>query len=107
MNRNPDNSNQDDTMSDNTTDEAEEQASENVIDRRQFMAAGAGAVLGSGMIGYAAGEAEADSATAPSGTVGSASDPFERIYADRLVFVERTSDPSSPADGTIWYNSDA
>jgi len=33
-------------------------------------------------------------------------DPLERIRAERFRFTGRTSDPSSPDDGTMWYRSD-
>ena len=36
----------------------------------------------------------------------SAGDPLLKIRADRLVLVPRTSDVSSPADGTLTYRSD-
>jgi len=36
----------------------------------------------------------------------SAGDPLLKIRADRMVLTPRTSDVTSPADGTLWYRSD-
>ncbi len=57
----------------------------------------------------AAGISFAGSATAdPSGEFPVPSDdPLLKIRADRVRLVPRTSDPSSPDDGTEWYNEDA
>lgn len=73
--------------------------------RRGFLGAVVAAVATvSALVGYGAGTAEA---ATPSGEVGTAAEPFRRAYADRMVFVPRTTDPSSPANGTLWYNESA
>lgn len=62
------------------------------------------AIAGAGAMGY-----YADSVTAatPSGTFpADTEDPLLKIRADRLRLVPRTSDPSTPDDGTIWYRGD-
>jgi len=44
---------------------------------------------------------------APSGTFPAPTDdPLLKIRADRVRLVGRTSDPSSPTDGTMWYRGD-
>jgi len=60
-------------------------------------------VAGAGASGYFVGTAEA---ATPSGEVGTPSNPYLRAYVDRMVWIGRTSDPSSPDDGTVWYRSD-
>lgn len=43
----------------------------------------------------------------PSGTFPeSGDDPLLKIRADRVRWIGRTSDPSSPDDGETWYRSD-
>jgi len=44
--------------------------------------------------------------SAQSGNVGTSSNPYQTAYLDTLTFVGRTSDPSSPVEGQIWYRSD-
>ena len=62
-------------------------------------------VAGLGAAGlFGAGRASAESA--PEGEVGRESNPYLRAHVDRVRFVGRTSDPSSPADGTGWYRED-
>lgn len=77
------------------------------LTRRQFILAtgylAMGATLGGAVVQALAETASAD----PSGQRGTASDPLELVYTDQLVLHERTSDPSSPANGTLWYNSTA
>ena len=47
-------------------------------------------------------------AAAPTGTFPEeTSDPLLKVRADRLRLVPRTSDPSSPDDGTMWFNESA
>lgn len=53
---------------------------------------------------FATGRATAQSA--PEGDIGTPTNPYLRAYVDRQVFVGRTSDPSSPSDGTTWYRED-
>lgn len=53
---------------------------------------------------FAAGNATAQAT--PSGEIGTATNPYLRAYVNRKVFVARTSDPSSPDDGTQWYRGD-
>jgi len=62
-------------------------------------------VAGLGAAGlFGAGRASAQST--PDGEIGTSSNPYLRAYIDRKVFTNRTSDPSTPADGTQWYRSD-
>lgn len=58
------------------------------------------ALAGAGAAGvYATGSATAQ----PSGTFPEAGeDPLLKIRADRVRFVPRSSDPSSPTGGTMW-----
>ena len=63
------------------------------------------AVAGAGAISLTA--ATGSASAAPSGTLPvSSDDPLLKIRADRLVLVPRTSDVSSPSDGTLTYRSD-
>jgi hypothetical protein len=65
---------------------------------------GAMTAAGIGATSYFAGRASA----APTGTFpASTDDPLLKLRADRLRLVPRTSDPSSPDDGTLWYNGGA
>lgn len=44
---------------------------------------------------------------APSGTFPvDTDDPLLKIRADRVRLVPRTTDPSTPDDGTMWYRGD-
>lgn len=57
-------------------------------------------IAGAGAAGHLTGRASA----APTGTWPAAGDdPLLKLRADRLRLVPRTSDPSSPDDGTLWY----
>jgi hypothetical protein len=70
--------------------------------RRALLAATAAAGLGAS--GFFAGRASA----APTGTFpATGDDPLLKLRADRLRLIPRTSDPSSPDDGTLWYNGGA
>jgi len=85
-----------------TDQEASEQSSPEV-NRRQVLTAAA-AIAGAGAAGYGGylvGDVEAAS---PSGTIGTSAEPLIRVYSDQVVFVNKSSDPSSPDNGTIWYN---
>lgn len=82
-------------MTDEPTDETETSTRRNLL----VGVAGLGAA---GLFG--AGRASAQST--PSGEIGTSSNPYLRAYVDRKVFTNRTSDPSSPEDGTQWYRSD-
>lgn len=75
----------------------------NSTTRRQLIRGAA--VAGAGAISLTAG---AGSAAAQTGVVESTSagDPLLKIRADRMVLVPRTSDVSSPSDGTLTYRSD-
>jgi len=65
---------------------------------------GAVTAAGIGASSYFAGRASA----APSGTFpATGDDPLLKLRADRLRLVPRSSDPSSPDDGTLWYNGGA
>jgi len=89
------------TDSNNTDDESKLTE----LTRRKSIASAAG-LTAAGAAGFifASGSATAD----PSGTFPVPSDdPLLKIRADRVRLVPRTSDPSSPDDGTEWYNEDA
>lgn len=88
-------------MTEKTEIDTEESATETITRRALLAAVG---IAGAGASGYFVGTAEA----APTGTFpASSDDPLLRLRADRLRLVPRTSDPSSPDDGTLWYNSEA
>lgn len=81
--------------------QTEDVSTTDAIGRRTLL--GGIVAAGLGASGYFVGSAEA----APSGTFPqSTDDPLLKIRADRVRFVGRTSDPSSPNDGTVWYRSD-
>lgn len=62
-------------------------------------------VAGLGVAGlFGAGRASAQ--TSPSGEIGTSSNPYLRAHIDRQRYVGRTSDPSTPSDGTNWYRED-
>ncbi len=85
---------------DDTNTETEEVSTLEQLSRRRMLASAAGL----GLAG-AAGISLSGSATAdPSGEFPVPSDdPLLKIRADRVRLVGRTSDPSSPDDGTMWY----
>lgn len=99
-------------MSDDNTDNSEmnsesernrgENAKQQSTSRRALLASAVG-VAAAGASGYWSGIASGQSA--PSGTIG-ADEPYERAYINRQVFIGRTSDPSSPPNGTMWYRED-
>lgn len=67
---------------------------------RRSVIASASAIASLGAIGVYASDSVS---AAPSGTFpAETEDPLLRLRADRLRFVPRTSDPSSPAGGTMW-----
>ena len=70
--------------------------------RRQLLRASAVAGAGAISLSAATGSASAQSGTLPV----SSDDPLLKIRADRMVLVPRTSDVSSPSDGTLTYRSD-
>jgi len=71
--------------------------------RREVLAAAAGMAT-VGAAGYPTGRASA----APSGTFPVGSDPpLLKLRADRVRLVPRSSDPSNPDDGEMWYNDSA
>ena len=71
--------------------------------RRQLIRASA--IAGAGAISLSS--ATGSAAAAPAGTLPTTSDdPLLKIRADRMVLVPRTSDVSSPSDGTLTYRSD-
>jgi len=82
---------------------SELEAAESGYSRRSVLAAAAG-LAGAGAAGlYSVGIASA----APSGTFpASGDDPLLKIRADRVRLVPRTSDPSGPDDGVMWYRGD-
>lgn len=92
------------TNNDSSGDDTEH-THEHEVTRRQVLAAATGAAA-AGAAGYVTGT-ETGSAQSASGQVGTLTDPYLRVNVDRLVLVPRTSDPSSPEDGSAWYNEDA
>lgn len=79
--------------------QGELQAERSGVSRRSVLTTAA-AIAGAGALGvYGAGTVSA----APSGTFpASTDDPLLKIRADRIRFVPRTSDPTSPTGGTMW-----
>jgi len=53
---------------------------------------------------FGAGRASAQST--PEGQVGTDTNPYLVAHMERLQFSARTSDPSSPSDGLVWYRGD-
>jgi len=85
---------------DDTTESTESEQMDSLT-RRAFTAAAG--LAAAGAAAYFTGTAEA----APAGTFPQSSDdPLLKIRADRIRYAGRTSDPSSPADGTTWYRGD-
>lgn len=85
------------TETDTNTDEQSSKS----VSRRAYLTGVAG--LGAAGV-FAAGRASAQ--TAPEGTVGTPTNPYLVAYIDRMNFSARTTDPSSPDDGELWYRSD-
>ena len=84
---------------------SEQQLTESEYRRREVLAAAAGMAT-VGAAGYMTGRASAQSS--PTGTFPVSSDPaLLKLRADRLRLVPRSSDPSSPDNGTMWYNDSA
>lgn len=81
------------------------------LSRRDVLAGGGalgiGALLGGGARYVLTEPAAASHGTSPDGLAGAASEPLLRVHTDRVVLHERTSDPASPSDGELWYNSSA
>lgn len=84
------------------TQETETDRSESTMSRRMLIA-GIGVAAVSG---FGAGQASAQTAE-PEGRVGSLANPYEIAFIERIVFTQRTTEPSSPEDGTIVYNTEA
>lgn len=81
----------------------EAQLADGGYSRRSVIAAAAG-VAAAGAAGVYSTEI---AAAAPSGTFpASGDDPLLKIRADRVRLVGRSSDPSNPDDGTMWYRGD-
>lgn len=84
--------------------EGELEAEQSGISRRGVIRTGGLTVAGLAALLFASDPA----AAAPTGTFPvSTSDPLLKVRADRLRLVPRTSDPSSPDDGTMWFNESA
>ncbi len=86
-------------MTDTNAEKSDDEPTPDEISRRRIIASAAGiAAAGAAGVGFT-GRASAD----PSGTFPSSSDdPLELIRADRIRFVPRASDPTSPDGGTMW-----
>ena len=93
-------------MTENTDQEVTDSEETDAIEfgRRRLLAASG--LAAAGAAGYLSGRASAQSS--PSGTFpASGSDPLLKIRADRVRLVPRSSDPSNPDDGELWYNDSA
>ena len=78
--------------------ESERSIDTSTVSRRAMLTG----VAGVGAAGLFASTASAQA----SGGVGTASNPYLKAYLDRRVWVGRTSEPSSPSEGTEWFRSD-
>lgn len=75
------------------------QAERSGVSRRQVVASAA-AAAGLGVLGVYSSDVVS---AAPTGTFPEPTDdPLLRLRADRIRFIPRSSDPSSPAGGTRW-----
>ncbi|QLD84610.1 hypothetical protein HWV23_02705 [Natronomonas halophila] len=75
------------------------------LSRRRVLAGAAG-IAAAGAAGFYAGAETVEAA--PQGVFPVESDdPLEKLRADRIRLVPRTTDPSSPDAGELWYNSEA
>lgn len=78
---------------------------EEIETRRRELLTSAAAIAGAGAIGAYVGTTNSEAA--PTGTFPeSTDDALLKIRADRVRWIGRTSDPSSPNDGVSWYRSD-
>lgn len=84
-----------------TDDNHDKDAAEVSTTKRTLMKAGATTLSLTALAGIMTDGASAQAA----GEIGSDT-PYTRAYIDRKVFVGRTSDPSTPTDGTEWYRED-
>lgn len=85
------------------TDDTPDDSTEPDPTRRKILASAAGIAAAGAWGVYATGTADA----APSGTFPvSTDDALLKIRADRVRLIGRTSDPTDPDDGTLWYRSD-
>lgn len=62
--------------------------------------------LGAATVGAAFSVGRASGQSSPEGEIGTPSNPYRVAYVDRVSYVGRTSDPSTPDDGTGWYRED-
>jgi hypothetical protein len=83
-------------MSEDTTDDEEAQHG-----RRKVILG-----LGAATVGAAFSVGRASAQSSPEGEIGTPSNPYRVAYVDRVSYVGRTSDPSSPGNGTSWYRED-
>ena len=71
---------------------------------RRAILGGTVALLGTGgWLAYAVERAKA----AAAGVIGTSTNPYTRAYVTTVNFEDLGADPSSPDDGTMWYNSNA
>ena len=71
---------------------------------RRAILGGTVALLGTGgWLAYAVERAKA----AATGVVGTCANPYTRAYVTTVNFEDLGSDPASPDNGTLWYNSNA
>jgi len=74
------------------------------VDRREVLAALG--IATAGAAGFYGGSETARAA--PSGTFPQSSDdPLKKIRANQIRLVPRSSDPSDPDNGVMWYNDSA
>lgn len=86
----------DETKTEDCTD-----SENNETSRRAFLTG----IVGLGAAGlFGAGRASAQSA--PSGTVGTPTNPYLVAYVDRVNMQPRTSNPSSAEEGTMIFRGD-
>lgn len=63
-------------------------------------------IAGLGVLGAGFGAGQVSGQAVPDGELGTPGNPYLRAHIDRQRYLGRTSDPSSPSDGTTWYRED-
>lgn len=79
-----------------TTEQNDETSRRNIL----VGVVGLGALSAGFGLGGAAGQSN------PEGEIGTAANPYLRAHLDEARFIARSSDPSNPDDGTLWYRGD-
>lgn len=75
--------------------------------RRDVLVGGTALLAGGALVVGGSGGAAASHGGGTSGDIASAATPALHVFVDTFHFHERTTDPSSPSNGTMWYNSSA